>query len=1102
MPESTPRWYQEAIIYELHIRAFFDGNDDGNGDFRGLVRKLDYLHDLGITAIWLLPFYPSPLKDDGYDIANYTQVHSNYGSLSDFRLLLREAHRRNIRIITELVINHTSDQHPWFQRARHAKPDSNWRNFYVWSDTDERYKEARIIFKDFETSNWTWDPVAQAYYWHRFYSHQPDLNFANPAVHKALFAVVDFWLGMGVDGLRLDAVPYLYESEGTNCENLPETHAFLKKLRAHIDAKFPDRMLLAEANQWPEDAVRYFGAGDECHMAFHFPLMPRMFMALRMEDRFPIIDILQQTPALPPTCQWSIFLRNHDELTLEMVTDEERDYMYRVYAHDPQARINLGIRRRLAPLLSNNRRKIELLNGLLFSLPGTPVLYYGDEIGMGDNYYLGDRNAVRMPMQWSPDRNAGFSRAHPHRLYLPTNIDPEYHYESVNVATQQNNPESLLWWTKKLIALRKRYTAFALGTLHFLLPDNSKVLAFVTAYRDECILVVVNLSRFPECVGLDLSPWQGMGLLELFGQSNFPPIGANPYFFTLSAHTFYWFLLQPPTAQPSTWTSKEQQLPLIDWNDGWEALRKNMSRAPLEHILANYITKQRWFAAKNQAIKDVTITDIIPIAHATKSSYLLLVAVVDRNDERELYSLPVTVLSGDALAALQERYPTAVIARFSGQQACLIDGYYDANLVRALLKALVRNGKYKGGRGTLALQRGSNFSKPESINAEITPLKAEQSNTSIICGKQLLLKAYRRCATGINPESEMTRFLTEHAHFPHTPHWLGDIVYEDSEDSGEKISLGIVQAFIPHEIDAWQYTLNSINRFFEHILSAHPTSSAEQLPPLITSYSMAKTTLIPAHVQTLLGDYGISAHLMGQRTAQLHHALTSNQQNTAFAPEPVTTLYQRSLYQAVRGLWNRTVGQLRHALPQLPANTQPIVERVLQATPAIERLLQPMLTRKLGGMRIRCHGDLHLGQLLYTGKDFLIIDFEGEPARPLSERRIKRPALRDVAGMLRSFHYAAQTALYGDNTLIRAEDVGTLAPWADFWRRWVSVYFLQGYLQDAAQHDFLPHNPADFALLLPIMLAEKAIYEILYELNNRPNWITIPCAGLLELVES
>src|SRR5579862_7988564 len=480
---EDPLWYKDAIVYELHVRAFKDSNADGIGDFPGLLQKLDYLQDLGVTCLWLLPFFPSPLKDDGYDISDYTDVHSMYGTIEDFQAFLSAAHDRNLQVIIELVVNHTSDQHPWFQAARQAPPGSPERDFYVWSDTAQKYKDARIIFTDTERSNWTWDPVANQYYWHRFFSHQPDLNYDNPRVIEEVLKVMRFWLDMGVDALRVDAIPYLVERDGTICENLPETHAVVKTLRREIDADYSCRALLAEANQWPTDVRPYFGDGDECHMAFHFPLMPRIYMALRQEDRLPITDIIAQTPAIPDTCQWALFLRNHDELTLEMVTSDERDYMYLAYSADPRMRINLGIRRRLAPLVDNNRRKIELLNALLFSLPGTPVLYYGDEIGMGDNVYLGDRNGVRTPMQWDMDRNAGFSRANPQQLVLPVVIDPEYHYESLNVENQQENPTSLLWWTKRLIDLRKRYPAFGRGAIDFLAPTNPRVLAYVRTHE-------------------------------------------------------------------------------------------------------------------------------------------------------------------------------------------------------------------------------------------------------------------------------------------------------------------------------------------------------------------------------------------------------------------------------------------------------------------------------------------------------------------------------------------------------------------------------------------------------------------------------------------
>ncbi len=519
--EVDPLWFKDAVIYETHVRAFADSDGDGIGDFRGLTSRLDYLADLGVTAIWLLPFYPSPLRDDGYDISDYDAVNPMYGTVRDFRRFVEEAHARDLKVITELVINHTSDRHPWFQRAVRAAPGSPERDFYVWSDTDDRWPETRVIFQDFEASNWTWHREAGAYYWHRFYHHQPDLNFDNPLVREAVTDALDHWAEMGVDGMRLDAIPYLFERDGTNNENLPETHDYLKELRAHLDERWPGRMFLAEANQWPEDAAAYFGDGDECHMNFHFPLMPRLYMSVAMEDRFPILDILEQTPEIPDNTQWAVFLRNHDELTLEMVTDEERDYMRRVYASDPQMRINLGIRRRLAPLLANDRRLLELMNALLFSLPGTPVIYYGDEIGMGDNVYLGDRDGVRTPMQWNGDRNAGFSSAHPQKLYLPVIIDPEYHFETVNVEAQQSNERSLWWWMKRTIALRRRHPVFGRGGIRFLHPDNPKVLAFVREHEDETMLVVANLSRHAQATTLDLGEFAGRHPVEMFGATAF-----------------------------------------------------------------------------------------------------------------------------------------------------------------------------------------------------------------------------------------------------------------------------------------------------------------------------------------------------------------------------------------------------------------------------------------------------------------------------------------------------------------------------------------------------------------------------------------------------
>jgi maltose alpha-D-glucosyltransferase / alpha-amylase len=536
-------WYKDAVIYQLHVRTFCDSNGDGIGDFVGLTQRLDYLQELGTNTIWLLPFYPSPLRDDGYDIADYTTVHPSYGTLDDFKVFLTAAHNRGLRVIIEMVMNHTSDQHPWFQEARSSQ-DNPKRDWYVWSDTDAKYKGVRIIFIDTELSNWTWDPVSKSYYWHRFFSHQPDLNFDNPVVFEAMWEIMRFWLDMGVDGFRLDAVPYLVEREGTSCENLPETHAIIKEVRKRLDQFYPGKMLLAEANQWPADVRAYFGDGDEFHTAFHFPLMPRMFMAVKLEDRKPIIEILDQTPPIPENCQWCIFLRNHDELTLEMVTDVERDYMYDEYATDKTMRINLGIRRRLAPMMENDRRRIELLNGLLMSMPGTPIVYYGDEIGMGDNIYLGDRNGVRTPMQWNGGTNAGFSFADPERLYSPLISNSVYGYQVVNVDSQRRFSHSLLSWMKALIKTRNSYRVFSRGTMEFLRPSNHRVLAYIRELGNERILVVNNLSSSAQAVELDVQRYKGYIPIEMFGRNLFPRFGDLPYLLTLGPYQFYWFRLR------------------------------------------------------------------------------------------------------------------------------------------------------------------------------------------------------------------------------------------------------------------------------------------------------------------------------------------------------------------------------------------------------------------------------------------------------------------------------------------------------------------------------------------------------------------------------
>ncbi len=1098
--DDDPLWYKDALVYELHVRAFHDSDGDGSGDFKGLIEKLPYLQDLGVNAIWLLPFYPSPGRDDGYDISDYTDVNPQYGSLGDANAFIKEAHRRGIRVINELVCNHTSDQHPWFQRARRARPGSAARDFYVWSDTNQRYQDARIIFKDFETSNWTWDHVAGAYYWHRFFSHQPDLNFDNPKVKEAVLKVLDFWLDMGVDGVRLDAIPYLYEREGTNCENLPDTHQFLKELRRHVDASYKNRMLLAEANQWPEDAVAYFGDGDECSMSFHFPLMPRLFMSIRMEDRFPIIDILAQTPSIPDSAQWALFLRNHDELTLEMVTDEERDYMYRAYTQDRAARINLGIRRRLAPLLGNDRRRIELMNGLLFSLPGTPVLYYGDEIGMGDNIFLGDRNGVRTPMQWSADRNAGFSRANRQRLYLPVITDPEYHYETVNVEAQAQNPHSTLSWMKRLIALRERHRAFGRGTLEILRPENRKVLAYVRRYESEQILCVANLSRFLQAVELDLSKWKGLVPVELFSGNEMPVVGDAPYFLTLGPHSFYWFSLQPRTAPviQSDGAGIASLLPEIRVEGTWQSVLSGTPKERLESVLSGYIRQRRWFAGKARRVKSAQITDVVSVPGAPDGADLAAVVVNYAEGDPDTYQLPLAYANSAEAQHVLERWPHCAIAwvRIKGEKdhGLLYDALGPPAFAEAVLGAIARRRRATGDSGTVVGTTTRAFPRlrgPETVRLDAAISVAEQSNNSVVFGERLILKVFRRLEEGENPELEVGRFLTEKTTFSQIAPLAGSLEYR--RDHGEPVTLAVLQGYVPNQGDAWQYTLNTLAHFFQGIKLA-----GGDAPAVPRGLHQAGAGELPEIATTSIGAYLESARLLGRRTAELHTALSSDPTDPAFAPERISPQDQRSIYQSLSGLSMRSTDLLRTQLNRLPEEAREDARKVLELEPRIAQVFKSFLTRRLTTSRIRVHGDYHLGQVLYTGHDFVIIDFEGEPTRSLYERRLKRLALRDVAGMLRSFDYASQAALRSEQ--IAPEALPRLRGWGRFWVACVSAAFLQSYLAAAGAASFVPHTREDLDLQLTTMLLEKALYELRYELNMRPDWVTIPLRGILEVV--
>lgn len=1092
-------WYKDAIIYELHIKAFYDSNADGIGDFDGLLMKLDYLENLGITAIWLLPFYPSPLRDDGYDISDYYSINPAYGNIRSFKKFLNEAHKRNIKVIIELVVNHTSDQHPWFQRARRAKKGSVYRDYYVWSDDPHKYKDARIIFKDFETSNWTWDNVANQYYWHRFYSHQPDLNYDNPKVQEEIFRVLDYWLDMGVDGFRLDAVPYLYERENTNCENLPETHAFLKKLRKHVDSKYEGILLLAEANMWPEDSAAYFGDGDECHMNYHFPIMPRMFMAVRMEDRYPLTDIFDQTPEIPPTCQWAMFLRNHDELTLEMVTDEERDYMYKVYTKDPKARINLGIRHRLAPLLDNNRRKIELMNYLLFSLPGTPVIYYGDEIGMGDNYYLGDRDGVRTPMQWSSDRNAGFSKANPQQLYLPVVLDPEYQYGAVNVETQMKNLSSLLWWMKRVIGMRKQYKAFGRGSIKFLSPTNAKVLAFLRIYKDESILVIANLSRFSQAVELDLKEYKDYTPIEIFSHNRFPNIKEEPYLFTLGAHGYYWFLLQKPASpQPEP---KEKMISAVTVSQWEDLFRQDNIQLLEKRLIALYIKTCRWFGGKARPVQNIRVVNTIHFSYKKENFSWLVIEVVYLSGLPELYQLPIGFTTKEFETELREESPASVIGfvTIGEEEGILYDAVYSRTFREALFAFLKGKKKIKGSKGEMAFYVTRDFEKleregkaDEKETSDSKVLGTEQSNTSIIFLNKYFFKLYRKLDRTVNPDLEVTRFLNEKTSYRHVPQFLGAI--EHHIGTAEPMTFGMMQTMVANQGDAWEYFGDEINRYFEKV---HARPDFMNAPPLQgTLSSPLPFGELDEEIKDLLGyQMAEMTALLGERTAEMHLALSSRPGEEDFEPEPMSLHYQRSLYSSLQSLTRAAYQSLDRNFQQLPQEVQPEAKEIAGMRNDILDRMKRIYARKFNSMKIRNHGDFHLGQVLFTGKDFCIIDFEGEPARTFSERRLKRSSLRDVAGMIRSFHYAVYNALFKMRSF-SPMDTENLEKWGVLWYHYMSGIFLRAYLDKVQGSGLVPDNETDLKTMLETFILEKAVYELNYELNNRPNWVIIPIKGI------
>ncbi|MGE0062043.1 MAG: maltose alpha-D-glucosyltransferase [Xanthobacteraceae bacterium] len=1067
-----PLWFKDAIIYQLHVKAFADSNGDGVGDFNGLTERLDYLKDLGVTALWLLPFYPSPGRDDGYDIADYGDVNEAFGTMRDFRRFVREAKRRGLRVITELVVNHTSDQHPWFKRAKRSPAGSSARNWYVWSDSDQKYSGTRIIFTDTEKSNWAWDDEAGAYYWHRFFSHQPDLNFDNPRVVQAVVRVMKRWLDAGVDGFRLDAVPYLIERDGTGNENLPETHAVIRTLRAELDAYAEGKVLLAEANMWPEDVQQYFGAGDECHMAYHFPLMPRIYMAIAQEDRFPITDIVRQTPDIPENCQWAMFLRNHDELTLEMVTDKERDYLWSTYASDHRARINLGIRRRLAPLMENDRRKIELMNSILMSMPGTPIIYYGDEIGMGDNIYLGDRNGVRTPMQWTPDRNGGFSRADPARLFLPPIMDPVYGYASVNVEAQSRSLSSLLNWTKRLIGVRKSTKVFGRGTLTLVRPANRGVLAYVRQLGDEAILCVANLSRAAQAVELDLGAWKGRVPQEMLGRSRFPPIGDLPYLVTLPPYGFYWFMLH---SQPPEWQERDlpRDVTTLVIGDDINSVVTERNRRALEHeVLPGFLSERRWFGEKGGGV-GVRVQMALPVTHRN-DRFILAVLETAGEGVASRYQLPMMIRWQPHTDIENGHIKVLAAVRRLAREGALLDAAAEPEFIAALIDKIAAAETVGDGACQLAF-------RPTSALAEATPVTSvktvgvEQSNTSMIADRNYVVKVLRKVTPGIHPEIEIGRFFAEHAPFANAPALLGSV--ELIED-GQPSALAVVHRFVENQGDAWTVIGQSLDRLIDE----------QQLMPVETISDTPESEAMLNRIRQI-----------GRRTADFHQAIASRDDIADFAPEPIVAGDMQRWIEALRMRANAVFALLDRHRGSLAEGIGQQAETLLNAREAILKAIGGSGTIAADAVKIRHHGDFHLGQVLMVKDDAYLLDFEGEPRRSLAERRGKAPAARDVAGFCRSIDYAVSAAL-GRAGDLPPEERARLVPGLRLWTQQLIDAYWGSYRETLTDRRLWPKDEEQSRSLLDFFLLEKAFYEVEYELTNRPDWVGIPVEATLRIL--
>jgi maltose alpha-D-glucosyltransferase / alpha-amylase len=1077
-------WFKDAVIYQLHVRSFSDSNNDGIGDFVGLTQKLEYVASLGATAVWILPFYPSPLRDEGYDIADYRSVNPIYGTLDDFKKFLEAAHQLGLAVITELVINHTSDQHPWFQRARRAPKGSPERDFYVWSDTVDRYPDVRVIFQDFELSNWTWDPVAQQYFWHRFYSHQPDLNFDNSAVCDAVMETMDFWFEMGIDGVRLDAIPYLYERDGTNCESLPETHTFLKALRKRVDEKFPGRFLLAEANQWPEETSAYFGDDDECHMCFNFPLMPRLFMAVQQEERFPIVDILRHTPAPPPNSQWAIFLRNHDELTLEMVTDEERDAMLRYYASDPQSRVNLGMRRRLAPLLRNDRRRLELMHALLFALPGTPVMYYGDEVRMGDNIYLRDRDSVRTPMQWSPDRNAGFSQTNPHRLFLPTIVDPEYHYQSRNVETEEQSPHSFLWWLRRVLRVRRRYKAFGRGELTFLMPQNPRILAFIRQFEDEVILVVVNLSRLSQFVELDLSAHRGRIPVELFGQTRFPMIGEMAYLLSLGPHGFYWFRLDWPHGEETR--REPEDLPTVRvHHDALEAFGRPLVDSSADAI-GTYLPRQSWYLSPERIIRSTEVLDVVAMPEQDEdgTSYLTVIARVHYTEgEAATYQLTL-MLTGEQRAkqVLHDR-PTAgvlrILSRKAGTAWYVCDSTFERSVWERYVHHLQNQSHVRTARGLIGWRLvGGELAVPRE-GAGPAPWRIDAAQGAVAAyDRHLFVKLNRRIEAGRDPEVELGMSPAAHVETFPSPHLRGVCEYRHPDEG--VYTLGTVYNYVSHERPLLDFCRDDLRRALETALAEkRPASSDGQNhsePPADGSVASSLTAVRRWFA------------LLGRRLGDAHSALANMKADAAFTAEPFSLHYRQSLFFGYRAQAQQAMellGDYLRRVPDDPAGTK--LRASYERLQGFGRTFRILVESRAPLVRVRIHDNLTLDHVLLQGEDLRIVGWESDPRRSYGARRIKQSVLVDLSRILDSLHRTARivvTAPSADQTGLSQEAADRIASTARTWYEACASSLRDAYYEATTGRQFLPENVEEFQRLLRAFRLDLGFESLLVALEE------------------